>query len=136
MKRIMLALALASVLIPAPSAFADVPAAENTVAVLRLTTVTVTIIQALVVPIVTGLLTKASLSSAAKGLMTLVLNAVASLINVAVTADGTAVLSEATLINFGVGLAISVATYLGVYKPAGLTSAPGGRLAPTVGIGK
>lgn len=102
---------------------------------IELSALTVTLLVSLVIPVVTGLLTKASLSSGIKGLITLVLNAVNALIVGATLADGTAAFSQETLVVFLFGLAISVATYVGVYKPLNVTSNEGGLLAPAHGIG-
>lgn len=96
---------------------------------------TVTLFVSLFIPIVTGLLTKYSLSSGVKGLITLLLNAVSALIASATLADGTAVFSKSTFIAWVLALAISVATYAGVYKPLNITSStPDGKLGPDTGV--
>lgn len=108
----------------------------DTAAALSLSALTVTMVISLFIPIVNGIITKATLSSWVKGLLTLILNAVSAAVVTATVADGTAVFSEQTLIATLLGLAISVATYVGVYKPAGLTSSDnGGKLGPTHGLG-
>jgi small basic protein len=90
----------------------------------------------LLIPILTGLLTKYTLPSSVKAIMTIVLNAAAALVLTAMQADGTAVISNAALLTFIYGTTISVVSYLGLYKPVGLTSStPDGKLAPTVGVG-
>ena len=97
---------------------------------------TVQIIASVLIPILTGLLTRVTLSSGVKGLITLVLNAIAALVITATVADGTAVISQVTFQQWALGLAISIATYVGVYRPAGVTSSdPAGKLAPQRGIG-
>lgn len=107
----------------------------DTTATIRLSPLTVTLVVSLVIPIVTGLLTKATLASFWKGLITLVLNLVNAAVVGAVVADGSAVWSEQTLITALLGMAISVATYAGIYKPAHLTSSDAGLLMPGRGIG-
>lgn len=107
----------------------------DTVAEIRLSALAVTLVVSLFIPIATGIVTKASLSSWWKGLITLVLNLVNAAIVVAVVSDGSAVWSEETLIAALIGLAVSVATYAGIYKPAGVTSEAGGKLAPNSGLG-
>ena len=90
----------------------------------------------LIIPLVTGLLTKYTLPGWIKGIITIVLNAIAAAILTATQADGTAVFSNATLMTAIYGVIISVVTYLSVYKSAGLTSSsPDGALAPRAGIG-
>lgn len=97
---------------------------------LTLSALTVSVLISFVIPVVTGVLTKYSTSSGVKGLVTLVLNAVQSLVVTATVADGTAVLSAPTLVTFALSLAISIATYAGVYRPLDITSStPHGALA-------
>lgn len=90
----------------------------------------------LLIPIANGLLTKYTLSSGVKAVITIVLNAVAALVLTATQADGTAVISNSTLLTFVFGTIVSVVSYLGLYKPVGLTSSvPDGKLAPRSGVG-
>lgn len=94
-----------------------------------LSALTVSLVISLVIPVVTGILTKYSTSSGLKGLVTLVLNAVQSLVVAATVSDGSAVISEATFVTFSLSLAISIATYAGVYRPLNITSStPNGSL--------
>lgn len=96
----------------------------------------VTLVVTLLIPLVTGLLTKSTLSSAAKGLVLLVLNAVNAFVIENVVADtGWFVVDDASLKAFAISLAISVAAYAGVYKPLKLTSHEDGKLAPHKGLG-
>lgn len=74
------------------------------------------------IPLLNGLLTKYSTSSKVKAVLTIVLNAVAALVVTGLQADGTAVFSNATLLTFVFGTVVSVTSYLGLYKPVGLTS--------------
>lgn len=89
---------------------------------LTLSALTVSLVVALIIPVVTGLVTRHSTSSGVKGLVTLVLNAVQALVVSATLADGTAVISEETFVQFALSLGISVASYAGVYKPLNVTS--------------
>jgi uncharacterized membrane protein YvlD (DUF360 family) len=96
----------------------------------------VTLIVALLIPIVNGYFTKITLSGGVKGLITLVLNTLVAFITTATTAEGTAVFSKQTAYTAAVGFIISVASYVGIYKPADLTSSePDGKLSPNSGIG-
>lgn len=96
----------------------------------------VMLVISLLIPIVNGLLTKYTLPSSVKAVATIVLNAVAALVLTATQADGTAVISNTALLTFVYGTTISIVSYLGLYKPVGLTSStPDGKLAPTKGAG-
>ena len=117
--------------VPAAASFAATPPEPvitqeqtQTLAQVSLSALTVTIIVSLVIPIITGIITKYSVPSWIKGLITLVLNAVNALVSTALVADGTAVISKPTFIAWFIGLTVSVATYAGIYRPAGLTSTP------------
>ena len=94
---------------------------------------TVRLIVAVIIPILVGLLTKATWSGTVKGLLALVLNFVNAAVIAATLADGHAAWSQVTLRETLVGFVISVAMYLGVYQQANLTSNPGGKLA-NIGI--
>lgn len=74
------------------------------------------------IPILNGLLTKYSTPPQVKAVLTIVLNAVAAFVVTATQADGTAVFSNATLMTFIFGTVVSVTSYLGLWKPVGLTS--------------
>lgn len=74
-----------------------------------------------IVPILVGLVTKLHASSAVKGLVNLVLSAVAGLIATAIATDG--VLTKAAVVAGFMALIASVGTYYGVLKPAGITGA-------------
>lgn len=100
-----------------------------------LSALTVSLVISFFIPVLTGLATKYTTSSGLKGLITLVLNAVQTLIVTATMADGSAVISKETLIAFLLSLAVSVAIYTGIYKPLLITSShPAGKLAPEKGI--
>jgi hypothetical protein len=114
---------------------------SDTVASLRLDAVAVAFLVSALIPIVNGLITKCTLSSMWKGLITLILNAVNALVVTATMSDGTAIISSTTFVTFILGLVISVGTYLGVYKNVGLTSSatpagvPDPKLGPNTGLG-
>jgi len=74
-----------------------------------------------IVPILVGLLTKLNAPPALRGLVNLILSAVAGLIAVAVTQDG--VLDKASIVAGFMALVASVGTYYGVLKPLGVTGA-------------
>lgn len=107
--------------------FTDVAHAQgvdgaNTIAEIRLSSLTVTLIVAVFIPIVTAIVTKLDTSSQVKGVVTLVLNLVNAAVVGAVIFDGTAVFSEEVLIAALIGMAISVASYLGFYKPVDINA--------------
>lgn len=74
-----------------------------------------------IVPILVGLVTKLNAPSALRGLINLILSAVAGLIAVAITQDG--VLDKASIVAGFMALVASVGTYYGVLKPMGITGA-------------
>lgn len=91
---------------------------------------------AVLIPVLNGMLTKYSLPSGVKAVITIVLNAVAALLLTATQADGTAVISMAAFLTFVYGCIISIASYAGVWKPLNVTSStPDGKLGPTHGLG-
>lgn len=132
----LLAMLMLAVVLAPSIAFGQEVDAGDTVAEIRLSALAVTLVVSLFIPILTGIVTKASLASYWKGLITLVLNLVNAAVVGAVVVDGSAVWSEQTLIVALIGMAISVATYLGIYKPASLTSSTNdGKLGPNSGLG-
>lgn len=116
-------LALAAVLLVTNAVMGPVAAADDAaVQAVQLSALTVSLIVALLVPLITGVVTRYSTSSGVKGLITLVLNAGQALVVNATVADGTAIISRETFVAFSLSLAISIATYAGVYRPLGVTS--------------
>lgn len=90
----------------------------------------VTIIVSLLIPVVNGLLTKASTPSGVKAIGTIILNAVWALFANGVLADGSAVFSSTTLYTALLGCTISIVSYAGVYRPMNVTSSgDNGKLA-------
>jgi hypothetical protein len=105
-------------------------ATEGTVAEIRLSALTVTLVISVFIPILTGVLTKLDTSATVKAVVNLVLNAVNAAIVAAVVADGSAIFSEEVIITTLIGMAVSVASYLGFYRPVELNA----KLAPDKGI--
>lgn len=93
----------------------------------------VTIIVSLLIPVINGFLTKPATPAGVKAIGTIILNAIWALIASGVMTDGTAVFSSTTLYTALLGCVISIVSYAGVYKPMGVTSNAGGKLA-TVGV--
>jgi uncharacterized membrane protein YeaQ/YmgE (transglycosylase-associated protein family) len=89
----------------------------------------VTIIIALLIPLINGFLTKASTPTSVKAIGTIVLNAAWALIANGVLANGSSAFSTTTLYTAILGAIISITTYAGVYKPINVTSNAGGKLA-------
>lgn len=88
-----------------------------------------------VIPLVTGLLTKITTSSSVKQVVTIVLNAVNALLVTGAATDGSVYLNQTTIINFVIGLVISLGMYAGIYKPRGFTSSTSdGKLLPNKGL--
>lgn len=99
-------------------------AAEETLSSVQLTPLVVSFTISLFIPLITGFLSKAAWSSGTKGLITLVLTMVQSLIVQNTMVDGSAFFTQQTLLAFALSLAIAVGTYAGVYKPLHITSSP------------
>lgn len=83
---------------------------------------TVQIAVAFVIPFLVGLLSKANWPGTVKGGISIVLNFVNAAIVSATLVNGGAVWSEATARNALIGLAISLASFYNVFKPANLIS--------------
>lgn len=95
---------------------------NDTAAELRLDALTVTLLVSTVIPILNGILTTLRTSSTVKAVLTIILEAVTAIVVQATMVDGSAVFSQQTLVQGLLGLAIAIATYAGVWKPARLTS--------------
>lgn len=116
-------IAVAILLTPVPTfaaAVTPVTTDSNSLARVTLSAVTVQLLVSTVIPLITGILTKAP--SKIKGLVTIVLNVVAAVITTATMADGTAIISEQTLLTAMLGVIVSLAAYAKAWKPLGLTS--------------
>jgi len=78
---------------------------------------TATVIASLVIPLLTGLVTKSSASDKVKAGVALALSILAGAFVTAVQPDGTAVISQSLIQNTFLTLVMQVGTYLGIYKP-------------------
>lgn len=108
----------------------------DTLPTLYLSPMAVTLVLSLLVPIVTGLLTKYALPAAVKALIMLVLDAVVSLVvHAEMLPTGVAVINSQALVGAILGVVVSAATYLGVYVPVKLSNRPDGVLGTNVGVG-
>lgn len=96
-----------------------------------LTPVAWTILTGLVMPFVIGLVTKVSSSAAFKGVMGILLAALAAFVERATMADGSAVLSAGLLLDTLMVYAPQLLTYLGVWRHVNLNS----KLGPDKGLG-
>lgn len=85
---------------------------------------TVTFILGSLIPLVNGLVTKLTTSSAVKAIVTIVLSGIAGLVNVSLTDGGGAVISQSALKSAILTLIVAIAMYAGVWKPLALTSSP------------
>lgn len=115
--------------------FADVAHAQEidsggTIAEIRLSVLTVTLIVSVFIPVATAIITKLDTSAQVKGVITLVLNLINSAVVGQVVSDGSAVFSQETLIAALIGMTISVASYLGFYKPVEINA----KMLPTKGL--
>lgn len=128
MRKLFLALAaVCLVLISTPmSAFAaDAPAGgEASLAEVRLSPFLVTSLIALFIPLVNGIFTKLTTSQTAKAIFTIVLSAINTFVTGLVMVGGFYVFSKESFVTWIMTTVIAVASYLGVFKPAGLTSGP------------
>jgi hypothetical protein len=91
----------------------------------------VSAILSVIIPVLTGLLTKVTAAPAVKQVVTIVLAAVASLLATNTVQDGTAVISKETGMLWAMNLAIAITSYLGIYKPHDLDA----KANPEFGIG-
>jgi hypothetical protein len=82
----------------------------------------VTVLIAVFIPIVTGILTRRTTSSFLKGLITLAANGIVSAVTTATLADGTALISWQFFVTWFIGFVTSVGLYTGLWLPAGVTS--------------
>jgi hypothetical protein len=91
----------------------------------------VTFIISLVLPIIVGVVTKASASVQLKQVVLIITTGVATLINTNLTDTGDAVLSWNTVAYWGIALIATIASYLGLYKPYDAND----HLVPGAGLG-
>ena len=74
-----------------------------------------------IIPIVVGVITKSSASPGLKAVANIVLSGVAAVVTQNLVEGGGAVLSQDTLVLAALTWVVSIATYFGLYKPAGVT---------------
>lgn len=91
------------------------------------------LIIATLLPLVVGVITKASAPSWVRVVALIVLNAIGGAIAVSITDDGAAVVSKETMINTLQMVVQSIAVYYGVWKPT--VSAKLNEATKTFGIG-
>lgn len=137
-RRALFSLGLAAAVLLGPGASAavaqeitDDATAVAPVASLTLSAFTVVIITSLLIPLATGLVTKLAASATVKQIVTAAISAVVGIVTVSTQADGTAVVSLATLQYALLSFAIAVVGYLGLYQPHNTNA----KLAPNVGLG-
>lgn len=119
---------------PTPAIFADAVAPLTTAGqshTLVLTPVQWTIITGLIMPFVLALITKASSSSVFKGVMGILVAALAAVIERATLADGSAVFTSGLLLDIGLVYGPQLMTYLGLWSKVDLN----GKIAPKLGLG-
>ena len=93
----------------------------------------VTLIVSALIPLLVGLLTRATTAPWFKALMMIVLNAVSAFVTASMLSDGTAAFSAEAFWTWLVGVIVSAVSYVVAYKPNGVTSNQNGKLA-TVGV--
>ena len=87
------------------------------IASFTLSSFTMVVISGLIIPIITGLLTKITASAQTKALIAAIQSIVAGFIATAMAPNGTAVFSQALIQNIVLTVAIQIAMYVGIYKP-------------------
>lgn len=92
---------------------------------------TVTALVSLVIPVLTGLITRYDASPTLKQLFTIFFAAVNTIVVQSTLADGTAVISKETGLQWAVSTAIALFSYVGIYKAHDLNAS----LAPEKGLG-
>lgn len=98
---------------------------------MNISAVAVTLIIGTILPVLVGLVTKLDASSKLKGALLLVLNAAQGLIVASRVSDGGANFTVDALVLFVAGVAVSLMSYYGFYKPHDVSA----KLAPDFGIG-
>lgn len=106
--------------------------APGTVGGITLSALAVTGLVSVLLPIVTGLLTKYRAPAIVKGLTSLAVSAVHGTIMGSLAVDGSAHIARAAIVLALVSFVIQAATYLGVYQPLDANA----RLLPDVGLGR
>lgn len=134
-KLLAIALAVFATILLLPSiVFADDVQPINptdTLASVRLSAVMVMFITGAIMPLVVGFVTNVRDHPLVKGILQLILNAVAALIVQTTLVDGSVAFSKQTVLVWAAGTAASVVAYYTAWRPAQLTSS----LVPTRGVG-
>lgn len=99
---------------------------------ISLTPLVVTMLSGLVIPILVGYITKSGAAPQVKQVATILLAGVAALLTSSTLADGSAVFSLETLLLAAMAWLVSIASYLGVYRPLNLND----HTLPDAGFGK
>jgi hypothetical protein len=98
---------------------------------IELSAMVVLFLVSLVIPTLTGLITKSSAPAQVKQVVTLVLASANGVLVTVTQQDGTAIVSTETLLFALLSLFISITSYLGIYRPHEAND----RLAPEAGLG-
>lgn len=91
-----------------------------------------TLLLTLLIPVAVAIVTKASLPSKWKAVLTIILAALVTLLQQARGPEGTAVLSAVVMFQWAITTAIAIAAYLGFYKPVVNINQT---VVPEVGVG-
>jgi hypothetical protein len=94
----------------------------DTLASVRLSAITVSMITGTLIPLVVGFLTNIKNSPFLKGCLQILLNGISALIIQATLVDGSAVFTKQTLVVWLTGLATALIAYYNLWKTKGITS--------------
>lgn len=108
----------------------DAPAVAPAAAI-TLNAFLVLAVTSFLIPVATGLLTRAAASVTLKQVVTLVLAAISGIVTTSTQVDGTAVISATTAQYALLSLGIAITSYLGIWKPHAINA----KLAPEAGVG-
>ena len=97
--------------------------------VVVLSAVWLTVISGLLIPFLVGLTTKFNASKGLKGLLTVMLGAIAGALQSVVANQG--VITDQTLLNAGMTLGVTILFFFNVYSPLNIDA----QLAPSKGLG-
>lgn len=93
-------------------------------AFLDLSPFVVSTILGVLIPLITGILTKVTTPAWVKAVGTIILSGIAGLINVSLVDGGGAVISQSAFVSAVLTFIVAVATYAGFWRPTGVTSSP------------
>ena len=137
MRRLIVVAAIALWLLLGTAATAAAQVIENEdtavapVATLTLSAFTVLVVTSLLIPLATGLVTKLQASPTVKQIVTAAISAAVGIVTTSTQADGTAVISLATVQYALLAFAIATVGYLGLYRPHQTNA----KLGPNMGVG-